>query len=197
MGANPTRLPESFNTSSGTRIIDDIREMRDFFGWSTPVDELLARRQRIFDDICRTAELAPMPGVARVTRELHGRGVILAITSSAVRASIELILDRLGMRQFFALIVDGSDVEVGKPDPAAFLMTAEKLGVAPSECVVFEDSHVGVLAAKRAGMFCVAVRNRRARTPQDLSAADLVLQGFLEIDVGVILAAVGSGHLAD
>lgn len=188
MGDDPARLPANFVASSGTRIIDDIREMRALFGWSEPEETLLARRQQFFDDICRTSDIAPMPGVARVVRELHARGVLLAITSSAVRTSIELILDRLDMRQFFTVIVDGSDVDAGKPDPAAFLLTAEQLGVAPNECVVFEDSHVGVIAAKAAGMFCVAVRNAKAATLQDLSAADVVLQSLEDVDVGMLFA---------
>jgi HAD superfamily hydrolase (TIGR01509 family) len=124
-----------------------------------------------------------MPGVERVVRELHARGVTLAITTSAAGDAVDLLLKRFGIRELFALIVDGSEVAHGKPDPAGYLLTARKLGVAPHDCVVFEDSHVGVLAAKAAGMFCVAVRNPRARIHQDLSAADLVLDSFEDLSV--------------
>jgi beta-phosphoglucomutase-like phosphatase (HAD superfamily) len=71
-------------------------------------------------------------------------------------------------------------VRRGKPDPEAYLVTAEKLGVEAAECVVFEDSHVGVVAAKRAGMFCIGVRNPRAQTVQDLDAADVVVGSMSE-----------------
>jgi HAD superfamily hydrolase (TIGR01509 family) len=175
-GADYAQLPESFRKSSGRRIIDDIRDMRAHFAWSEPEEELFATRQRFFDDVCARAELVALPGVVESIRLLRDRGVTLAITSSAVRSSIETILLRLGLRDAFALIVDGSEVTHGKPDPEAYLLTARKLRVAPRECVVIEDSHVGVVAAKRAGMYCVAVRNPRAQTRQDLSAADVIVE---------------------
>jgi HAD superfamily hydrolase (TIGR01509 family) len=180
-GSDYEQMPESFRKSTGGRIIDDIRQMRAQFGWSAPEEQLLARRQKHFDAICVRADLELMPGARELIRELRARGIPLAITSSAVGASIERILVRLGVRDAFTLIVDGSEVARGKPDPKAYLLTARKLGVAPEECVVFEDSCVGVLAAKRAGMFCIAVRNPRAQLRQDLSAADLIVDRLDDI----------------
>jgi HAD superfamily hydrolase (TIGR01509 family) len=182
-GSDYDDMPESFRKGSGRRIVDDIRDMRAHFGWTTDEAALFASRQRAFDEICRRSELVPMRGVVQAVTALHRAGATLAITSSAVRSSIEMILERLGLREPFALIVDGSEVTRGKPDPEAYLVTAERLGVMPRECVVFEDSTVGVQAAKAAGMFCVAVRNPRALERQDLGAADLVVESFEEIDV--------------
>lgn len=178
LGSDYQTMPESFRLGSGRRIIDDIREMRAHYGWTQPEEALFALRQRYFDEICRTANLEAMPGAVETIRELQKSGVPMAITSSAVRNSIEAILERLGLRDAFTLIVDGSEVEHGKPDPEAYLLTARKLGVPPEECLVFEDSNVGVVAAKRAGMRCIAVRNPRAQTEQDLSAADVVIDGM-------------------
>jgi HAD superfamily hydrolase (TIGR01509 family) len=183
LGADFAQMPESFRRSSGMRIIDDIREMRAHFGWSDSEEALFASRQQFFDEACARAELEPMPGAIDMIRNLQARQMPLAITSSAVRNSIESILARLGIRDAFTLIVDGSEVVHGKPDPEAYLVTAEKLGVAADGCLVFEDSHVGVVAAKRAGMVCIAVRNPRAQIRQDLSAADLVVDSFDEVDV--------------
>ena len=180
MGSDFLQMPESFRKSSGLRIIDDIREMRAHFGWSVPEEELFAMRRQFFDRACERGELNAMPGVVDVVRALRQRGITLAITSSAVRSSIETILVRLGLRDAFTLIVDGSEVTHGKPDPEAYLVTARRLGVLPDECVVFEDSHVGVLAAKRAGMYCIAVRNPHAQVHQDLSAADVVIESMTD-----------------
>jgi HAD superfamily hydrolase (TIGR01509 family) len=168
-------MPESFRVGSGRRIIDDIREMRAHFRWTESEEELFARRQEHFDRVCREANLEPMPGVRERIDELRAIGIPIAITSSAVASSIEEILVRLRLRDAFTLIVDGSEVQHGKPDPEAYLLTARKLNVRPEQCIVFEDSNVGVLAAKRAGMFCVAVRNPRALERQDLSAADVIV----------------------
>lgn len=174
-GADYLDMPESFRRGSGRRIIDDVREMRAHFGWSASEDELFARRQEHFDAICRAAQLEAMPGVRETIATLRAADVPLAITSSAVASSIGAILERLLLRDAFVVIVDGSEVQHGKPDPEAYLLTARRLGVAPERCIVFEDSHVGVVAAKRAGMFCVAVRNPHALERQDLSAADVVV----------------------
>lgn len=174
-GSDYATMPEEFRLGSGRRIIDDIREMKAHFGWTASEEELFAQRQEFFDAVCRDADLVAMPGIPALIRELQSHGVTLAITSSAVKSSIEQILERLGLRDAFTLIVDGSEVEHGKPDPEGYLLTARKLGVAPEQCVVFEDSEVGTQAAKRAGMFCIALRNPRAQTVQDLSAADAIV----------------------
>ena len=181
MGVRYADLPESFRLSSGRRVIDDIREMRAHFGWELDEGALMAIRQRHFDEVCGNAALEPMPGVRETVRALQDRGIPMAIASSAVLAAIEAILVRLRLRDAFPLIVDGSQVRNGKPDPEVFLLTARKLGVLPEECLVFEDSEVGVVAAKRAGMICVAVRNQGAQTHQDLSAADVELSSMAEI----------------
>jgi HAD superfamily hydrolase (TIGR01509 family) len=181
LGSDYDALPLAFRTSSGMRIIDDIREMRAFFGWSAPEEELFAMRHRHFLRECRTADLQLMNGVERTVRALHARGLTLAVTSSAVGDAIDEILRRFGIRDLFALIVDGSEVTHGKPDPEGYLLTARKLGVEPKACLVFEDSRVGVEAAKRAGMTCIAVRNVHAKQWQDLSAADRVVESFEEL----------------
>ena len=77
-----------------------------------------------------------------------------------------------------AIIVDGSEVTHPKPHPEAYLLTASKLAVEPRRCAVFEDSTVGVRAAKNAGMYCVAVRNPNAKSVQDLGPADVVVDSF-------------------
>lgn len=191
MGSDYARMPESFRTGSGRRIIDDIREMRAFFGWTKSEEQLLAMRLRDFDEACRTSPLALMPGVEKTIRDLHDLGIPLAIATSAVGSSIEILLRRFGLRDCFDLIVDGSEVTHGKPDPESYLLAARKLGVDPGECVVFEDSHVGVIAAKRAGAYCIAVRNQRAQEYQDLSEADAVLDSFEQLDVRTAFARTG------
>ena len=180
-GAAYEQMSESFRKGSGRRIIDDIREMRAHFGWSASEEELFEKRQEHFDRVCNDSDLIAMDGVRELIADVHAWGIPMAITSSAVGSSIDAILRRLGLREFFTLIVDGSEVTHGKPDPEAYLLTARKLGVKSEECVVFEDSEVGVLAAKRAGMFCVAVRNPKAQEVQDLGAADVVVSSMREL----------------
>src|SRR5690606_15827761 len=82
----------------------------------------------------------------------------------------QTVIQRLGIRSLFEVIVDGTMITHTKPDPEIFLLTAERLGVPPEECLVFEDAEAGVEAALAAGMKCVGVG-----TSERLGKADLVI----------------------
>jgi len=175
-------LPEQMRTRSGTRVLDDVREMRDAFGWSQSLETLHQRRRQLFDIACATSVIAVMPGAREAVSRASALGLKLAIASSGDRPSIDRVLDTLGLRQYFSAVVGGEDVLHGKPDPETYLRAAEFLVVPPSRCLAVEDSGVGVRAARAAGMFCIAVRNPGARTRQDLNGADLELQSMTELD---------------
>ncbi|MGK2857093.1 MAG: HAD family hydrolase [Thermoanaerobaculia bacterium] len=186
MGDDYERMPESFRHRSGFRVLDDVDEMRRFFGWREELTTLYARRLELFLVECREHPAPLLPGVAAAIAALEGRGMPLAIASSGLRPSIEEILGNHGLGGSFRAIIGGEDVSRGKPDPEPYLRAATALGVDPSDCLVFEDSSVGVTAAKAAGAVCVAVRNALAKTPQQLDAADLVIDGFEKLDLDAI-----------
>jgi len=104
------------------------------------------------------------------------------IVSGSPRADVEEAVRLLGAVQAVRFVLGAEDYAPGKPSPAGFLLGAERLGVAPTECLVFEDSFAGVSAAKAAGMWCVALSRDDAH-PQDLSAADWVLSDLADFSV--------------
>jgi HAD superfamily hydrolase (TIGR01509 family) len=177
LGHDYDDLPETIRLgSSGRRISELLAEMREHFGIAEPVDALMRRRQEHFLITLRDApELPAMPGAVEAVSALYDAGYPLAVASSGIREYIALVLDRLGIAERFQAVVTGADVAHGKPHPEPYLVTAARLGVPPAACVVFEDATVGVLAAKSAGMRCIAVPNPEATQTQDLSAADLIL----------------------
>ena len=87
--------------------------------------------------------------------------------------NIAFTLDPLHLRPFFSAVVGGEDVTQGKPDPEIFLIAARRLGVAPAECLVLEDSPQGAEAARRAGMSCVVVNPMAPRA--NFAPADHIL----------------------
>jgi HAD superfamily hydrolase (TIGR01509 family) len=184
-------LPASFRHRSGHRVIDDVAEMKSFFGWTADLDTLYARRQELFHDECARAEITLLPGVERVVRRLSGAGLPLGIASSGSGESIRRILARLGLHEPFSVVVAGEDVTRGKPDPEPYTLAASRLGVRPDECLVFEDSALGVRSAKAAGCFVVAVRNPKAASPQDLDAADLVVAGMTQLSNSTLTVILG------
>ncbi len=95
-----------------------------------------------FDDLVNQAKL---------------RGVALAVATAAPNANITFTLDGLDLRRHFDAVVGAADVARGKPNPDVFLKAAERCGVAPEHCIVFEDAPLGVEAARRAGMRAVVL----------------------------------------
>ncbi|WP_026462533.1 HAD family hydrolase [Adhaeribacter aquaticus] len=83
--------------------------------------------------------------------------VAMAIGSAAIPFNIDFVLDNLHIRHYFKTIVSADDVTESKPHPETFLKAAQQLGIAPADCVVFEDAPKGVEAAQNAGMPCVVL----------------------------------------
>ena len=104
------------------------------------------------------------------------------IVSGSPRADVEEAVRLLGAASDVRFVLGAEDYSPGKPSPAGFLLGARRLGVAPANCLVFEDSRAGVTAAKAAGMWCVALERPSAH-PQDLSDADWVLSDLSDFSV--------------
>jgi HAD superfamily hydrolase (TIGR01509 family) len=123
--------------------------------------------------MCSLIDAQPIqPGVETIIVDAERMGLKLAIASSSPRAWIDLHGGRLGLLSHFHAIKTGDEVARVKPDPALFLAALDALQVGPHEAIVFEDSPNGVAAARRAGIFVVAVPTDMTAS-LDLSHADL------------------------
>ncbi len=118
-------------------------------------------------------KLKPLPGVIELMTSLKERGFQMALASSAPIENIRLVIKTLGINDCFQTIICDRDVIEGKPSPQVFLLAAERLGGEPRDCIVIEDAIAGVTAAKRAGMYCLAVTGTHPR--HSLTEADLVV----------------------
>lgn len=129
----------------------------------------------------------PFPGVDAFIRRAAQK-YPLAIASGALREEIEFILARVGLREYFPVVVAAQDVVKGKPDPEAYLTALARLNrlapakpVGPPECLVIEDSRHGVAAATAAGMRCLAVAT--SYPAEALHSADLVVASLKQVDL--------------
>jgi beta-phosphoglucomutase family hydrolase len=162
-------------------------------GWATKTDQVatLAReKEEIYRDLVRQHGIEPLPGVRALLQSLLDADVPAAIGSSTERANLDLLLDLMDLRKFFRAIASGDDVLHGKPDPGIFLLAAKRLGVAPSQCVVIEDAHVGIEAARRAGMTVLAVATTEPLP--DLHQADLAIPNLTHTDIEQLTLLTGS-----
>lgn len=124
--------------------------------------------------ISKIDESELLKGAQEYLLYLKKKGIKIALGSASKNAP--LILKNLGIEGLFDAVVDGNQVTKVKPDPEVFLLGASMLGLAPENCVVFEDAEAGIEAASRAGMASIGVGK-----PEILYKADRVISGFEEL----------------
>ncbi len=129
-----------------------------------------------FFETDRKKEDILIPGSLQCLKRLAEKFPI-AIVSGSPRADIEDGIKLMELTSEVSFFLGCEDYAPGKPDPACYLMAAERFRIDPEYCTVFEDSAAGVRAAKAAGMYCVALQ-RPAAPVQDLSPADLILENL-------------------
>ena len=128
-------------------------------------------------------EVVAMPHIHELLEQVKKNFKTGLATNSRIR-EVEIIFDKLNFREYFDLILARNHVKNVKPDPEIYLKGAEIFRVLPSECVVFEDSIVGITAAKSAGMRCIGIINTYSAA--ELKIADLLINNYREINVGII-----------
>ncbi len=126
------------------------------------------------------------PGVVDWLELAGKRGLHIGLASSSPRDWVQSHLERLGLRAHFEAIYTSDDVVRAKPHPELYEKTAAHFGLHPRECIAIEDSHHGVLAAKAAGCYCIAVPNPMTAT-MDLSAADQTVASLAELSLETLL----------
>lgn len=141
------------------------------------------RRQRELDMI---AGLPVLPGVEAYLEDARRLGLKIGLASSSPCDWVEGHLVRLGLIEYFQTIIASDDVEYTKPDPALYRLAAGRLGVPARHALALEDSPNGVLAAKRAGLYCVAVPNEMTRHIA-FEGEDLRLESLAEMPLEDLL----------
>ncbi len=119
------------------------------------IDEIVKLKQSYFYSVA--ASIKPMQPITKFVK-IHSGKILMSIGTGGGRRSAEMILEAIGMRQYFEVIVTADDVVNHKPEPDTFLKCAELMGVEPGFCQVFEDGMKGIEAARKAGMKVTDVR---------------------------------------
>jgi HAD superfamily hydrolase (TIGR01509 family) len=143
-----------FTRRAGMTIEATVEELNVEFGTSLdPVS--VAERQRAEYE-ARIPSVRPLAPVVEFLREIAGRRPV-SVASGSTFLHVQRTLAAIGVLELVPIIVTAADVPRGKPFPDLFLLAAERMGVPPEQCVVFEDAELGLLAAERAGMDAVRV----------------------------------------
>jgi len=150
-----------------------------------PPEEISAEVVRRLSAIYRR-ELPLIPGAVAAVRRLTAR-FPLGLASSSNRELIDLVLDLAGIADCFQATVSSEEVARGKPAPNVYLEAARLLELPPEDCAAVEDSHNGILSARRAGMRVIAIPNPRYPPEEEaLAEADLVLRSPEELTPALV-----------
>ena len=123
-----------------------------------------------------------IPGSREFIQKAHRKGFKLGLTTSALRENQQRVFEMFNLRPFFSTITTGEDIINGKPHPDPYLKTAEKLGVAPANALVIEDSLNGVRSGKAAGCRVIAITTSFPRERLMELQADYVVDCFAELE---------------
>ncbi len=132
-------------------------------------------------------ELKLVAGLAELLAAAKKAKIPMGIGTAAPKANLDFVLDHLGIRHFFEVVLHADDVKNGKPAPDVFFLAAEKLGVAPADCLVFEDSPTGAKTALNAGMDCIILTTtHRAEEFSDIPSVVRCVSDFTQIDINTL-----------
>jgi beta-phosphoglucomutase family hydrolase len=158
---NCTFSEQLFYDWGGVAVADVIRRLNEMQQLNMSVADVADRKESFYLE--NLLQLKAIPEVVEHITANHGR-IPLAVVSGSTRDSVQSSLTALNLLDRFETLVCAGDYKKGKPDPEAFLLAAERLGVAPESCLVFEDADLGIQAAAAAGMASVKVPSPRLAT---------------------------------
>ncbi len=165
---------------SGVPIMDTIKRLFTEVEDHEQMQQLVREKELIYQELY-TPHISPVNGLIELLTELKNAGFKLAIASSASVHDIEFVLKHIHVKHFFDIIVDGSQVQKGKPSPEIFLKAASDLETTPEDCIVFEDSVAGIKAGNAAGMKVVGVAT--GNTAEKLQPSALVVNDFAGLNL--------------
>lgn len=175
--------PELYASSIGLRT----KEFVDNWFSRYNIDKSLAPDavSRINDVVVEKIRIKgeAMPGVLRVLEQIRSNGLKIGLATSSPTRLIDVVVDKLGIREYFSVFSSAENLIHGKPHPQVYIDCALALGVEPVTCVCFEDSFHGMIAAKAARMKCVVVPMPAFRNEPRFQAADLLLHSLEDFDI--------------
>ena len=176
---------EEYQTFIGTTHEYMWSSLKEKYGLPQKVSELVNMQVSGNIEYLKNEKVEAIKGVIDLLSEIEKENIKIGIASSSPKEVIELVINKLGISNYFRAIVSGEDFEKGKPAPDIFLEAARLLDTEPMNCVVVEDSEKGVKAAKAAGMKCVGFRNHNTGN-QDLSRADLIVDEYNSLKISTL-----------
>jgi len=172
-------------------------DLRSRFKLPELVKELIERDELFRSDYFNQLETVPInEGLISLLDQIKSAGLKMAVATSSSPEIVNILLTKCGIASYFDVIVTTSEAGKSKPSPDVYLLAANKIGVSPKKCIVFEDSPNGLLAAKSAGMYCVVIQSG-IKIIDELSGADYLIQSFREITLTRLIEIFSVNQIVD
>jgi HAD superfamily hydrolase (TIGR01509 family) len=175
--SNKVLTESTMSKMMGRAPIDSMRLFKEDLMIPITAEELLSQRDILMVHKLQSG-VDPMKGLYEIINQFHGR-LKLAIATGSPQCFLDIIVDKLGIRNKFTVFQASDEIIQGKPHPEIFLQTADKLQLKPEECIILEDSLNGVLAGLNAGCYVIAVPSKYLKD-QDFSAVNFIAGDLTE-----------------
>jgi sugar-phosphatase len=178
---------EDFEKMMGNRIQEVIVNWHAKHPW--PNYNLEETQNAIIDEVGRlvTTHAELMPGVIESLEYCKAKQLPIALASSSPLRLVSTFIHRYGIANYFSIVRSAEFEQRGKPHPDVFLTASDALNISPKHCLVFEDSYNGVVAAKAAGMTCIAIPSQEHRNQERFSIADEIWDNLHNINTSKII----------
>jgi HAD superfamily hydrolase (TIGR01509 family) len=167
---------EDFARTFGTQNWRAISEILRWTSDPLEIERISLRKELLYRQLLPGASEILLPGVCEFLAALAARGVPCAVVSSSPRLNIDVVIDGVDLRRYFRGVISSEDAARGKPDPDCYLLGAERVGLSPERCVVFEDAPVGIESGRRAGMRVVGLTTTHPAS--ELRGAQAIVDGW-------------------
>ena len=170
-----------FSTFTGMATLPICEKLCDIFCLNFSAETLVESKRKYFKSLFKNGiKFELIDGVLELIEHYHQNGLTLILASSASMNNINMIFEKFDLDKYFKSKISGADLRASKPHPEIFEKATKLTGFSKEECFVIEDATNGIIAAKKAGLYCVAFKGIGSKN-QDYSQADKVVADFKEI----------------
>lgn len=185
----PDTMQEHLHRMGGKRNSELLRELIGDPLTEAEIQRWGGEKEALYRELIRE-EIVCLPGLIAFLTQARAQGLKLGLGTSACRENVDLLLAHQDLRRFFEALVIETDVQRGKPDPQCYQLVAQRLGVDPEQCLVFEDATAGVQAARNAKMRCWGVLTTEAEAALQAAGAEVCIQDFTDPRLQSLLGTV-------
>lgn len=172
---------ELYHSFTGSSTINTFQKLVKHYNLSNDPKDLVLQKRAFFNDLFTTdSDLQLIEGVKNIIQYFYNSGITLVLASSASHGTINRVFERFDLDKYFIGKLSGADLKESKPHPEIFENAAKLANTIKKKCIVIEDSDNGVIAANKAGIYCVGYRSEHSKM-QTLKTADMVIEDFEEL----------------